>query len=104
MGQDFIHRRNNILFMLCSSTFTMQESIESILSESTLVRECEKCMIPCTILRESLLHPIILHLSYSYGGVGVEVDVPTFIEEVIIVEEVVYDLVGAIYGDGIHFF
>ena len=103
-GEDFIHRRDNVLFMISSSTFTVQESIESILSESTLVRVCEKCMIPCTILRESLSHPIILHLSYPYGGEGVVVDVPTFIEEVIIVEGVVYDLVGVVYGDGLHFF
>jgi hypothetical protein len=103
-GEDYIHKRDNVLFLMRSSKFTVQESIDAVLSESTLTRVCENCMIPCTILRESLLHPIILHLSYPFGGVGVVVDMPTFIEEVVIVEEIVYDLVGVVYGDGLHFF
>ena len=103
INTDQIHKRDNIAFMPRSSKFTVHDSIGHFLSDTVRNRSCDKCMLPCTIFRETIIHPYILHLSYPFLGKGVKVDLPHFVDEELLIEEVVYDLVGVIYGDGFHF-
>lgn len=102
-GTDIIHRRDNIAFQARSCKFTVHESIEHFLADSVRNISCEKCMSPCTIFRETITHPYILHVSYPFLGKGALVDLPNFVEEELSIGEVVFDLVGVVYGDGIHF-
>ena len=54
-------------------------------------------------MRENIVLPNIMRLSYPAPNKNEEVDLPEFFDEKIITDNVVYDLVGAVYGDGGHF-
>lgn len=103
MNTDLIHRRDNIAVLARSRSYTVHGSIEHFLLDTTRNKSCQNCMSPCTIFRETIMHPYILHVSYPFLGPGVEVDLPNFVEEELFLEEVFYDLVGVVYGDGYHF-
>lgn len=55
-------------------------------------------------MRETIIRPNILHLIYPPKDYNEDFDLPNFVDEEIIIEDVVYDLVGAVYGNGSHFF
>ena len=102
-NDDTVTIRDNITFMAKLGTFTVQDTLDNFLITSVRHRYCEICDKKTKVERETIAHPNIMHLSYPAANKNGVVDIPVFLDEVIITEGVVYNLIGAVYGDGGHF-
>ena len=100
----FIYYRDSVAFMARSCKFSVQESLDTYVDDSVRTVICETCEEKKTIRRETMTHPTILHLLYPTEDKNGVVDIPVFLEEEIVLDDVYYDLVGSAYGDGGHFF
>ena len=101
---EHICQRDTVSFPARSSKLTVQNSLDTFLADSIKNNKCGKCKRKTTILRDTITHPIILHVCYPDMFKHVQLDLPTFIEEEICAEDQFYDLIGVVYGDGSHFF
>ena len=50
-----------------------------------------------------LAHPHILYMTYPIPDSNSVLEIPLFLEKKVIIDEVFYDLVGAVFGDGSYF-
>ena len=84
---EHLHRRDNILFMATSAKFNVQDSLKAFLRESVRVRICTICEVQTLIVRETIKHPIILHLSYPSQDWEGNLDLPHFLEKELVIEK-----------------
>jgi hypothetical protein len=82
---------------------TVQGSLDLFLEDGGISKvRCDDCKSVCLKSRDVRVYPKILHLRFLTAG-GYIHKIPVVLEKFIFLNEVMYSLIGATYGDGSHF-
>ena len=92
---DKIHKWDTISVIISKQSDLLQEVIERTFNSTSRVTMCEKCNTQCRILRKVLVHPTILHVAFASQNLKTTA-VPTQLPLELTVNDMIYDLVGAI--------
>jgi hypothetical protein len=98
-----VNVRNNVTVEIRNCQTTVQGSLDAFLSGSIRKKFCPECYRETKISRKTIMHPNVLHLTYLSNGLNGELHLPDFLEKVLIIDGEFYDIVGASYGNGLHF-
>jgi hypothetical protein len=79
---------------------TVTESLRKFVQESTSKTLCSQCNDQIQIQRRTIVHPMVLHLSYVTSGANPQPNLPNHLEKEVDFDGKTYDIVGATYfGD-----
>ena len=98
-----MHTNSEINLLSRSVKSSMAESINVVQNESIRKRTCSKCHQRKLVKRKTTTPPMILHFTYPTNDANGYLDLPPYLERHVTLDDVHYDLIGAIYGDGNHF-
>ena len=99
---DKIHKWDTVSVAIYNKLDLLQEVVESTFNATSRITMCVKCNTQCRILRIVLVHPSILHVAFASKNLQTTIP-PSQIPLELIVNDMIYDLVGAIYFGGGHF-
>jgi hypothetical protein len=85
-----------------TSSPTVQKSINDIFSDINFLI-CESCNVNGAMVLETIKYPNVLHIVYAPPLKNCLAHTPLFLQQEIILNNEIYDIVGAVYGDNTHF-
>ena len=85
---------------------TVQETIDNYLLDQYIKIYCLICDTVTEPSINTIIHPNVLHIMINITTIQLtssKKNCPFFLDKFITVDNVIYDILGAIYGDGTHF-
>jgi hypothetical protein len=98
------HINHDVTLLERHTKDSVQLSLDTNLQESIRPIYCKRCQKKTVVVRETTQFPNILHLTFPSADGNGYIPLPNHLDKEVIIEGVNFDIIGATYGNGAHFF